>query len=92
MPELDPRDAFYLAFIDWISALVLARSVGGAAEIASALDATERMHRALESYAAGLAPGTVDAAAPLGRLRGRIDASLRWLYGRKSGTILPPKL
>ena len=60
--------------------------------LAGALEATQRMHRALEAYAAILVPEAVDEAALVARLRGRVEVSLRWLYGRKSETILPPKL
>jgi len=91
MPDLAPQDVFHLAFVDWISALVLARSVGGAPEIATALDANERMRAAIETYAKVLPAGSAEAAQTIGRLRGRVDAAARWLYGRKSGAIRPPK-
>jgi 2-keto-4-pentenoate hydratase len=91
MADLTAQDVFHLAFVDWISALVLARSVGGVAEIATALDATERMRTAIEAYAKTLPASSTEAAPVIGRLRGRVDAAARWLYGRKSGAIRPPK-
>lgn len=87
MPVLDARDVFHLAFYDWISAVQLARISTSANEVAVALDATERLRHALDGYENALAPGTIDAGPPLGRLRNRIDAVSRWLLGKKSGTM-----
>jgi hypothetical protein len=90
MPLLVAREAFHLAFFDWVSAVILARISTNANEVAVALDATARLQIALDTYEASLPAGAMDAAAPLGRLRNRIDAVSRWLFGKKSGTMRPP--
>jgi hypothetical protein len=90
MPSLEPRDLFMLTFCDWISALVLARISTKPHEVAMALDATSRMRAAIDDFEISL-KGSIDAAAPLGRLRNRLDSASRWLLGKKSsGTMTPP--
>ncbi len=84
---LDPKDAFLLASVEWTVALSLAKSIGGAQQVASAIDATERMRSALEAYVESLPADAIEAAGPIGRLKDKIAVSLRWLYGRKSGQI-----
>jgi hypothetical protein len=89
MPVLEPRDLFMLTFCDWISAVTLARISTKPHEITTALDATQRMRLAIDDFEAALR-GTIDAAAPLGRLKNRLDSVSRWLLEKKSGTMTAP--
>jgi hypothetical protein len=89
LPPLDARDAYLLALTDWMSAILLAKTVGGVSHVVTAQDANDRFRVFFNGYVSSLPAGMVTNLT-CNRIRERIDVVSRWLYGRKSGQMKAP--